>query len=178
MSDGARFGVSAGRALKTVLGGDPPPGDDERDTMQEMEARIRSRPLPGEGKKPWQMEKDGEIDDAYSYASEIIAHAFLVIADDWPEMLTERVKYTEEDLAKRYPGEDWWKQLVGTYQDPTTVMWDEFTKRWPDGDDWIGGASGFMVGWALNAARAIKNEPPVQNPAIVTVGTKPPEPAA
>lgn len=174
MSDGANMGVSAGRALKTILGGDPPPSEDELVSMTEFEKQIRSRPLPGDGKPPWKMQEDGDVEDAYSFASEMLAHAFLMLEDETPGLLTERRKYTAEDMQKRYPGQDWWKNLVGSYQDPTTVMWEAFTKRWPDGDDWIGGSSGFMVGWAFNAARSIKGLNAVQNPAIVTLGTDPP----
>jgi hypothetical protein len=165
MSDGANLGVSAKRALGTILGGDPEPDDSERVTMAELEKRIRSRPLPGEGTKPW----ESEGDDAYSVASEIIAHAFLVLADGDPTLLTRSEVYTEDDF-KHHKGEDWWHSLVGTKKDPNDAAWRAFTERWPNGDEWIGGASGFMVGWAFNAARSIKGEPPTQNPAIVTIG--------
>lgn len=169
MSDGANLGVSAGRALGTVLGGEPEPGPDERVTMAELEKRIRSRPLPGEGDKPY--ESDSDDVDAYSIASEIIAHAFLVLADEDPTLLTRREVYTEDDF-KHHEGEDWWQGLVGKPKDATDAIWQAFTQRWPKGNEWIGGASGFMVGWAFNATRSITGEPPAPNPAILTLGSE------
>ena len=138
MTDGANLGVSARRALGTILGEKPQPSDEDRVSMKELEARIRSRPLPGEGTPPW---KDEDTSDAYSKAAEILAHAYLVLADEDPDLLTKG-------------------------------MWDAFTARWPDGDDWIGGVSGFMEGWAFNAARSIKQLPPTPNPAIIEIGEK------
>jgi hypothetical protein len=43
-------------------------------------------------------------------------------------------------------------------------------ERWPDADEWWGGASGFQVGFAFNTARFIRGEPPVGNPAILEIG--------
>jgi hypothetical protein len=165
MSDGANLGVSAGRALKTILGGDAPPEGAECVSMAELEQRIRSRPLPGEGTKPWEAD---DKDDAYSVAAEIVAHAFLVLADEDPTLLTRQEFYTEDDF-RHHEGEDWWHGLVGKPKDASEVIWRAFTDRWPNGDEWVGGATGFMVGWAFNAARSIKGEPPAPNPAILTV---------
>lgn len=165
MSDGANLGVDAGRALKTILGGEPEPAEAERVSMEALEKRIRSRALPGEGVKPW--EAVGE--DGYSVASEVIAHCFLVLADEDPSLLTRQEFYTEADF-KHHEGEDWWQNLVGRPKEASEACWRAFTERWPNGDEWIGGATGFMVGWAFNAARSIKGQPPAPNPAIVTIG--------
>lgn len=164
-SDGAHLGVSAGEALKTIIGGEPePPGI----SMRDLEERIRSRPLPGDGKPPYEME---DLDEAYSVASEIMAHAFLVLADERPELLTEVRYYDGSEMDDR--GEDdakWWRErMTGKAKDPTTVMWEAYMERWPDGDEWIGGASGYMVGWSFNAVRAIKGVEPAPNPALMTV---------
>lgn len=169
MSDGANLGVSAGRALKTILGDEPQPSEQERATLDELEARIRTRSLPGDGTRPW----DGGNDDAYSVAAESIAHAFLVLADERPELLTERRFYdgTEMD-ANGEENAQWWHQhMTGKEREPTEAIWAAFKERWPNGDDWIGGATGFMVGWAFNAVRTIKHIEPAQNPAIVEMGS-------
>lgn len=49
-------------------------------------------------------------------------------------------------------------------------LYEAVGKRWPGFDNWLGGATGFMVGWATNCARWLYEQPPVPNPAIVTVG--------
>lgn len=45
MSDGAHQGIGAERALKTILGGEPQPTEEERETVEEMRARILSTPI-------------------------------------------------------------------------------------------------------------------------------------
>lgn len=156
--DGADLGVTAGRALKSVLGGDPQPSESERMSMAEMEKQIRSRPLPLEGEPPWGRD---DVKDAYSYASECIAHAFLVCADEDPEVLTRELYYPDDYEAEI---------LRGKQKEANTAVWEAMKERWPGADEWLGGATGFMVGWAYNAARCIKELPPAPNPAIVTVG--------
>lgn len=49
--------------------------------------------------------------------------------------------------------------------------WYRAKARWPNLDDWIGGASGFMVGFAWNTVRYIKGWGEVANPALCTIET-------
>ena len=49
------------------------------------------------------------------------------------------------------------------------ALWDAFKIRWPDESAQAGGMSGFMVGWAFNAARKVLSMPPAPNPALVTI---------
>jgi DNA-binding CsgD family transcriptional regulator len=160
MSDGADLGVSAHRALETVLGGKPEPTENERVDMAELERRIRSRPLPDE------VPARGL---GYSEMSECIAHGFLVLADEDPELLTRIEHYTGHELDGSGDAVWWRENMTGVAKEPDAAMWNAFQERWPEADC---GASGFMVGWAFNAVRAIKGLSPVQNPAIVTVGGK------
>lgn len=51
-------------------------------------------------------------------------------------------------------------------------LWDGVKRRWPAFDDWVGGATGFQVGWAVNCVRWLAAESPVPNPAILTVSEK------
>jgi hypothetical protein len=44
-NDGAKQGVGAERALHTILGGAPEPGDGERETVGQMRARILAAPI-------------------------------------------------------------------------------------------------------------------------------------
>jgi len=45
-------------------------------------------------------------------------------------------------------------------------IWRVAKKRWPELTSGASGASGFMHGWAFNAARHVLSMPPVQNPAL------------
>jgi hypothetical protein len=169
MSDGANLGVDAQRALETILGGREEPGPEERVSIEEMEARIRAHPLPGQGTPP---HETAELDDAYNQATECIAHAFLVLADENPSLLTEQRYYDGSEMDDSIPASDatWWREnMAGKAKDPTDALWEAFRERWPDGDEWVGGSTGFMVGWAFNAVRTIKGLHPTQNPAIVEV---------
>ena len=47
--------------------------------------------------------------------------------------------------------------------------WQAAKERWPDLDDWLGGVTGFMFGWANNAVRYSLGARTVGNPAIVSV---------
>ena len=40
---------------------------------------------------------------------------------------------------------------------------------WPGLGNWLHGPTGFMVGWAVNCVRWLYEQPPVPNPAIITV---------
>lgn len=163
MSDGAHMGITAGRALGTVLGGDDQPTDEERSTAEETRARLEAAPL-FEGPKPWDRfpSVEGEMNDAaYSAAADSIAHAFLILLEEDESLLEPR--YYPEDCEHEI--------LRGKQKSPDSPFWEAMTDRWPHADDWIGGASGFMVGFALNAALYASGKSLVaRNPAIVEVG--------
>jgi hypothetical protein len=166
--DGAHIGVSAGRALKTILGGDEPPTQEEQETREAMEQRIRARPLPGDGPGPWAGVGDHGTDepgDAYSAAAESLAHVYLVLADERPALLTEQRFYDGTEMD-----DPWWREnMAGKPRDPSDAIYEAMKARWPNADDWFGGLSGFQAGWAFNAVRRIKEQPPAPNPAIMTL---------
>src|SRR5512134_4119163 len=99
MSDGANMGISAIRALGTILGSEDQPTEEEINTPQEVRARIEALPL-FEGKQPWEgvtpggEDKEGR-DDAYSTATDTIAHAFLVLLEEDRTLLEP--KYYPDD---------------------------------------------------------------------------------
>lgn len=157
--DGANLGISARRALGTVLGGQPAPTEDEWSTLEEMRARILAAPLPGDG--PGIYDRAMETGDAYSLAADSIAHAFLVCEQEDPGVL-QRVTVFGPDNCEI---EDLWGKPV----DANQAVWEAACARWPGADEWWGGATGFMVGFAYNAACAITGLPPAPNPAFMTI---------
>lgn len=159
MADGAHLGVTAGRALQTILGDTPSPKEEEQHSTEAVRDRIMAVPGPCEGEPIWERDLGEE---AYSLAADCIAKAMVLAADDKPEILTEVRVYGPQDTEI----EDLW----GKQMDPTSVAWEEITMRWPGFSDWIGGPTGFQVGFAFNAARMIHELPPAPNPAILEIG--------
>lgn len=156
MSDGANLGITAKRALDTILGGDPQPSEAERTTREETRQRVLAAPLPGEGPSPWERAESGEItkDDGYSLCADSLAHAFLVLA---------------ETRQLFYPDDGEIESLRGKPMDGCSAFWEAAKERWLNLDEWLGGASGFQVGFAHNTVRFILARPPTENPAIVEV---------
>lgn len=158
MADGAHQGVSATRALRTILGGEEPPTAEEEHTPQEVLARVLSAPLPGEGAPPYQ--RGGASDHAYGMVCDSIARCFLVLEGEDPGLLDRKIVYPQD-----YEIPEW----RGMVMSPETVAWQALMARWPDADEWYGGCTGFQVGFAFNTARFVTGRGPVGNPAIVTV---------
>src|SRR5262245_11274759 len=149
MADGAHYGLRAEDAMRRVVAGDPIKS--EPLPNPEMEALIRSRPLP---------DQDQHVTNDYSEMSEIIAHCFLVLEDEDPGILDRDTLFSSENTEY----EDLWGKSMGKDHAP----WEAAKVKWGQAfDDVCGGASGFMVGWALNAARSIKGYGPTRNPAII-----------
>jgi hypothetical protein len=168
MSDGSNMGITAGRALGTILGGEDQPTEDEKQTREQVYARIMSRPDPCEGEGIWDrsnIRSVDEPDEAYSIAADCIAKAFLLIEEEFPGTLETQLYYPEDFD---------YEPLRGKPQSPEMAIWNKTMEKWPKFDDWIGGASGFMVGFAYNTARWLNEKPIVNNPAIVTIGPKRP----
>lgn len=55
-------------------------------------------------------------------------------------------------------------------KEPSAAVDADLYGRLPDGfDDWLGGATGFQVGWAVNCVRWLLEKEPVRNPALITI---------
>lgn len=157
MSDGANKGVTAYRALGTILGGEPSPEGDELASKDEVRTRIEKAPDPCEGKPIWDRELEGN--DAYSLAADCITRAFLhMVLEDQAVLYTEFYYDDEHEF------------LAGKTRDTSDVLWERVMARWPEFDKWIGGASGFQVGFAYSTVRFLLDKPYVGNPAIVELG--------
>jgi hypothetical protein len=122
-------------------------------TPEEMREHITEAPLPNtEGAtKPYDLE---DKDNGYDMAARGLAHAFLVLCEQDPTLLA--VPSAEGDPT-------------GYDAASNDRLWQAFKERWPDGDDWLGGTTGFQFGWAHNAVRYVLGAAAVGNPAIVTV---------
>lgn len=165
MGDGANIGVTAGRALNTILGGDDQPTEEEQATPEQVRERIMAAPDPMSGKPIF--ERKDEVEDAYTLAADAITKAMLLCEKDDPGLLAREAE------PHTYPDDYSVPELRGkTFPtDNCDLAWDAIKSHWPDFDDWIGGATGFMVGFAYNTARYINKIPPTPNPALLTIGT-------
>lgn len=136
--DGAHAGISAGRALGTILGGEPAPAGPapERENAR-VWIMAAAEPMAESGPC------SGLEDSRYSDAANTIAKAMLLAC-------------TPEQIADR-----------------NADLYAIVEARWPGFDSWLGGATGFMVGWATNTVRWLSELPPVPNPALITVGDEP-----
>lgn len=157
MSDGSNLGITSGRALKTILGGDEQPDDDEKQTKAETLARIMSRPDPSIEDTAWNV---AEGEDGYSFATDCIAKAFLLIEEKYPGTL---------NTPTYYPDDYDYELLRGAARSPESAVWDKAVEEWPAFRAWAGGATGFMVSFAFNTARWLNDKPVLQNSAIISV---------
>jgi hypothetical protein len=126
-------------------------------TPEQLRAIIEAAPLPGDGEPiyerglPTGMDEDG----GYALTANSLAHALLVLAEEDPTLLDLPTK--EEDPS-------------GFERANNSKLWEAFKTRWPEGNDWLGGPTGFQYGWAHNAVRYVLGREETGNPAILTIG--------
>lgn len=153
-SDGAHVGVGAERALSTILGGEPEPAETGEKTMSPVEMR-----------KHLEAAQPNFYDGTAAYAGKLILH-FLLDDPTRTSIPTENVYDMERFRAEGEPWNRFGEYLSepGLYE----VMKDA-------GEPWneIGrlDLTGFMWGWAVNAARYCVELPPKPNPALLTIGS-------
>ena len=154
MSDGAHHGIGAERALKTILGGEPAPTEAETETVEQMRARILSAPI-----------------EATSYAGAATACARLILEawKKYPQLLEVPHKsvYLHSD-----DGQMFWRdtepRCVVLIPGLHTALKALYADR-EDAQQVLRDLTGFMWGWAVNAALRCIDQPPAPNPAILTV---------
>lgn len=154
-SDGASIGIGPDRALKTILGGEEQPSEDEQRTPYEMRAYLLAAVPP-----PWDYDGDG-----YEMCARWIGRQVLEHYDAAPELVALPMD-TEYDWqgdpdrgAKGMKPE--YVNRIGLH--------DELVKR---GADIVGhGKTGFQWGWAVNAARFAVDADAQPNPAIMEIGS-------
>jgi hypothetical protein len=152
-SDGAHLGVSAERALATILGGEPSPSQDEQ--------------MDAETFRTWIL--TANRDDSYGETARLCARYLLEYLGAHPEDMRLPIHRTY----------DWDRARAELGRSPDTV---EEMERYRTGDGLFDRAAasnprlkemdltGFMVGWAFNAARRCLELPPAPNSALLTVG--------
>lgn len=146
MTDGAHLGVNAKRALDTILGGEPSPTAEERQTAEEMRAEIMAL-----------TECPNTYEGTASWTAKLILEWLLAN----PSRAQEPSEMEYDWDADPDRGADGMKPGF-----TKALGWYEQMKR--DGIDLADlGLSGFMWGWAVNAARRCLELPPVPNPAII-----------
>jgi hypothetical protein len=149
MSDGSQQGIEAERALKTILGGDPAPKEDEERSPAWWLKRLK--------------EKNDDV-NGYEAHAEVMAKYILEA-------------YEKEPRLKEYPNmRVYQKDKNGnTNYDVVVVqdLSDELRKFYPDKTHpfrrALSEATGFSWGWAFNIARYALGLPPQPNPAIVHI---------
>ena len=155
--DGAHLNYTADQALTGELGG-AQPTQEERMTDEQFAEWIRSTP---------------DTEDGYEGAARLAARYML----EW---------LTRHPLEQWRPLEDEldWKKLKATGREEEIILndwrahrteyvavegvWDRIKEDEPRLADL--GLTGFMAGWAWNAARKVLGLGPQKNPAIIEIG--------
>lgn len=146
--DGADLGVGAEKAMKAVLGGPQPEDEDRMDPVQ-FEAYIMSATK----------EDANTYDGCARYAARLILEHFKANPANANIPTEHQFKRDENGRAIFEDG-----NLIPTGErNLTEVMFKN-----PDFKDLD--LTGFMWGWAVNAARRCLELPSVPNPAIITIG--------
>lgn len=153
MSDGAHKGVGAERALATILGFAPEPTDGECETVEQMKARILSAPI--------------EAEASYDGCATACARLILEAWQRWPKLHavpSEAVYLTDEHGGLVVIDDGLVELIPGLHSALKSVYRDR-----PDALAVLSALTGFMWGWALNAALRIIDQPPEPNPALLEI---------
>jgi hypothetical protein len=143
MSDGAHLGYGAEAAMKAVMGDKSPV---ERETAGQMFERIMAT----------SRDDANTYDGVATYMAKLIIVAF----------------QADPALADQPIDNVYGRNLDGSTDFDTVVtpgLWEVLRDRL-DPADRCPDMTGFMWGWAVNAARRCLELGPVPNPAIITIG--------
>ncbi len=153
MGDGAQKGIGAESAVKTAINGENPPEKPQM-TPAEMEEMLRGADLG---------------DTGYEGGANSIARMILEAWDKHPPLES---LLTECEYLKDGSGQMVWpavQMTVGLSDALKQVYQDEPAKL-----EIMGGMTGFMWGWAVNAARYCRSLPELPNPALLTIPRREP----
>lgn len=155
MTDGAHLNISADDAMGTIVGGKEQP---EPMTNAEFEDMIRSAPIMSA--------EDSEFD--YGNCSNACARIVLEAYEDYPQLQDLPEKH---ELLRDATGDIDWNNPIRlniTLYDVLKQLHDENSNEYRFV---LSELTGFMWGWAVNAARKIRGLDPVPNPALLTIST-------
>lgn len=171
MSDGAHMGVRAERTLQTILGDAEQPTEEEKQTPEQMYAWLKSAADASE------FEQGEATAESYDEACRVTARAVLEHLEKHPEHMYHRPDGITESRHDQPPEDEiaddpreGWMQLSEDfwmrYTSPSLydLMKDQGAKI-PEG------LTGFMWGWACNAARYALKLGPFDNPALLEIDT-------
>lgn len=175
--DGADMGVTAERALETVLGGKEQPSEEEKRTPEQMRALLMAAPplsdiemriedstqpdWPGSIEVLYSKTTGEELELGYSGSSEVAGRAVLEFLDAHPEHADTPIENVYADDA------DWSSPSVLHDALEKPGLYEVMKQHGIDLS--VLGLTGFMWGWAYNAARCARSEPSQPNPAIVKI---------
>lgn len=154
MSDLAHQNVDARTAMGLVIGGGEVP---VAPSDAEFEERIRNTPI---------------IQETFSYdtAADATARVVLEAYERYPQL---QLLPEDHEYLRGPDGEvDWGNPIT-----INVTLYDVIRKLYPNGSEvyekLLIDLSGFMWGWAVNAARKILGLGPLPNPAIMTIYSEP-----
>jgi len=146
MPDGAHLNIGAEEGMKANIAGEEPhPMTDE-----EFEQMVREAPIPG---------------DSYSGQANATAKLILEMYEEYPQ--TRELPEEREYLRDLDGHVDW--------NDPiylNVTLYDVTKKAYPQHHELFLDLTGFMWGWAVNAARKILGLGPLPNPALMTISVE------
>jgi len=152
MTDGAHLNIGAEKAVETILGGEDEP---EHLTDEQFEQMIRTAPI-----KP---------DLGYDEGSNACARIVLEAYEKYPQLQD----LPEEHIYLKFANG---KTDLDNFYSINTTLYDVLRKLYDDDSyeyRWVfSELTGFMWGWAVNAARKVLGLGAVPNPALITIELK------
>ena len=156
MADGAYLGVDAERALGTILGGKESPAKEEQMDDTTFAVWLRSAP---------------ENPASYGETARLAGRYLLEYLERHPERQNDPLDDKHDFDRMRADGvlerskidSAVWKNYL-----LQTGIWDDAKQEFPQLESLD--LTGFMVGWAFNAARKVLALSPAPNPALLTIG--------
>lgn len=151
-SDGSSIGVTAARAIDTILGGADQPTEEERATSAEVLERIYAVTL-ADCKWPEDLDVGDPFGERTPEQAEAASRTYSAAAD-----YTARLFYQ-------------WMLAVPSAADDMDRLYEAIRMtRSEEESEMMSGLTGFQVGFAYNVARNLCELPETGNPAIITIG--------
>lgn len=156
-NDGAHLGVGAERALDTILGGKEQPAEKEKQTSEQVYARLKAATIAD----------CNSYDGGATYCGKLVLDFYEAHPEalEWPAEQQYEVSDEPPADGKGFQMGEKWHVPIGPdlYESVKTHSTKE------DYEKCFSELTGFMWGWAVNAARYALSQRPVPNPALVEI---------